>query len=120
VLSILTVVLVGLFVGWWFGNSVDGWKSYPLAILAALVVVPAFGVLAAYLDVMLFGGSQDEQTGIAVGLGLGCPKTAFSGQILCPIFGPANIRSSCRFLLGLGPTGVVQKMVKSNWSIWTP
>lgn len=69
-LSILTVVLVGLFVGWWFGNSVDGWKSYPLAILAALVVVPAFGVLAAYLDVMLFGGSQDEQTGIAVGLGL--------------------------------------------------
>ncbi|ETX04829.1 MAG: hypothetical protein ETSY2_26510, partial [Candidatus Entotheonella gemina] len=32
--------------------------------------------------------------------GLGCPKTPFFGQILCPVFGPGHITLECPRLLG--------------------
>lgn len=69
-ISALTVVLAGLLIGWWSGRTFDGWKSYVIAILAALLVVPTVGYLAAHIDGMLQGGRAAELRGIAVGLGL--------------------------------------------------
>lgn len=69
-ISALSVVVAGFLIGQWAGRAVDGWKAYPIAILAALAVVPAVGYLAVQVDGMLQGGRIAEMRGIAVGLGL--------------------------------------------------
>ncbi len=69
-ITVLTVVIVGFVIGRWFGSSVSGWKSYPLAVLVALIAVPAAGIMAAYADIWLFGGAKQRQVSIALGLGL--------------------------------------------------
>lgn len=69
-ISILSVVLAGFLIGAWSARALVGWKSYVIAILAALVVVPVVGYLAAGFDVMLLGGNARQRRGTAVGLGL--------------------------------------------------
>jgi hypothetical protein len=84
-ISVLSVVIVGLVIGWWFGASVGGWKAYPLAALAALIAVPAAGFIASQLDALLLGADVGRQRSIALGLGLAValievPLLVFKGR----------------------------------------
>lgn len=69
-ITVLSVILAGYLISRWSAQTFEGWKAYAIAVLVALIVVPAAGYLAAHLDGMLFGGRIEKLTGIGVGLGL--------------------------------------------------
>ncbi len=48
---------------------------------------------------------------------LGCPKTPFFGQILCPVFGPGHITLECPRLLGFGLEHGGPKSGQGRWAV---
>ncbi len=66
----IAVVIAGLLVAWWSANAFDGWQSYAVGILAALLIVPTIGYFTSWFDALLLGGDARHFRSTAVGLGL--------------------------------------------------
>ncbi len=69
-ISVLAVVLAGVLVARWTARALVGWRAYPAAVLAALVLLPPLGYLVASIDALWQDGGLPALRGTAIGLAL--------------------------------------------------